>query len=446
MAITQAQSNALAITERVVSAFSIIGILFILFTFYFLKTFHKPINRLIFFASFGNLGMNIACFIAEEGIRQGAKSSLCTFQAFLIQMFLGVDAFWACCMAINVYLAFFYKYTARQLRTLDKWYLLGCYGASFVPALTLAFIDTRARGPVYGEAILWCWIDVKWDFLRIALLYGIVWTAIIFATYIYIRAGMVIYRRRDQLKGFLNPLNEHPFMTGTVTTSIDIVVEQLPCSYSSPSSSSPTQQTVNYFDKDFDDSNTAELGEHNPYTVTVTAPPPPSHKATPDLRQITREEALLASSNPGAWLYARVAFLFFVSMLVIWIPSSVNRVYALVHPARINYPLNYVSALVLPAQGIFNCIVYVVTSRTAVKQFVRSLMGQEGMAWREGMFFGGGGKKKKGRKGMMDSMEDAEELVGMPQRVDGGRGLTDRKSEATLGSGAGDSGVEVRTA
>ncbi|KAI4175952.1 MAG: hypothetical protein LQ346_007966 [Caloplaca aetnensis] len=452
MAITQAQSNALSITERAVSVFSIIGILFILFTFYFLKTFHKPINRLIFFASFGNLGMNIACLIAEEGIKHGAKSSLCTFQAFLIQMyghtlkfsheFLGVDAFWACCMAINVYLAFFYKYTARQLRTLDKWYLLGCYGASFVPALTLAFIDTRARGPVYGEAILWCWIDIKWDFLRIALLYGIVWIAVLFATYIYIRAGMVIYRRRDQLKGFLNPLNEHPFMTGTVTTSIDIVVEQLPRSYSSPSSSSPTQPTVNYFDKDFDDGNTGELGELNPYTVTITAPPPaPSHKPTTHLRQITREEALLASSNPGAWLYARVAFLFFVSMLIIWIPSSVNRVYALAHPTRINFPLNYVSALVLPAQGILNCIVYVVTSRTAVKQFGRSVMGAEGMAWREGMFFGGG-KKKKGRKGL-DSMEDAEELVGMPQRV--GRGLTDRKSEATLGSGGGDSGVEVRT-
>ncbi|KAI4138933.1 MAG: hypothetical protein L6R39_006540, partial [Caloplaca ligustica] len=49
--------------------------------------------------------------------------------------------------------------------------------------------------------------------------------AIIFAFAIYVRAGRVIYRRRDQLKGFLNPLNEHPFMAGTVTTSIDITVE-----------------------------------------------------------------------------------------------------------------------------------------------------------------------------------------------------------------------------
>lgn len=86
MPLTEAQVNALAITERVISVFSIIGIFFILFTFYFLKSFHKPINRLIFFASFGNLGMNIACLIAEDGISSEHNSGLCTFQAFLIQM------------------------------------------------------------------------------------------------------------------------------------------------------------------------------------------------------------------------------------------------------------------------------------------------------------------------------------------------------------------------
>lgn len=86
MPLTQAQTNALAATERVVSVFSIFGIFFILLTFYFLKSFHKPINRLIFFASFGNLGMNIACLIAEDGIANGPTSGLCTFQAFLIQM------------------------------------------------------------------------------------------------------------------------------------------------------------------------------------------------------------------------------------------------------------------------------------------------------------------------------------------------------------------------
>ncbi|KAL9028791.1 MAG: hypothetical protein Q9196_002894 [Gyalolechia fulgens] len=315
MALTEGQASALAITERVVSVFSIIGIFFILFTFYFLKTFHKPINRLIYFASFGNLGMNVACLIAENGISSGHASGLCTFQAFLIQMFLGVDAFWACCMAWNVYLAFFHKYTARQLRHLDKWYLLGCYGASFVPALTLAFIDTPRRGRIYGPAVIWCWITIEWDFLRIALLYGIVWLAILFAFAIYIKAGRVIYKRRDTLRGFLNPLNEHPFTTGIVTTSIDITVQYV----TSPTedSSASANNNFNIFDKDFDPASNAnaELDEFHPYIVNVEAP----ERRPSGVREVTREVARKESTNPGAWLYARVAFLFFLSMLVIWL-------------------------------------------------------------------------------------------------------------------------------
>lgn len=84
--LTAGQTRALIATERVVSVFSLIGILFILITFYFLSSFNKPINRLVFYASFGNLGMNIACLISEKGPEAGSTSSLCQFQAFLIQM------------------------------------------------------------------------------------------------------------------------------------------------------------------------------------------------------------------------------------------------------------------------------------------------------------------------------------------------------------------------
>lgn len=85
--LTSGQKTALMITERVVSIFSILGIFFILVTFYFLSSFNKPINRLVFYASFGNLGMNIACLISEDGIYAGPLSPLCQFQAFLIQMY-----------------------------------------------------------------------------------------------------------------------------------------------------------------------------------------------------------------------------------------------------------------------------------------------------------------------------------------------------------------------
>ena len=75
-------------------------------------------------------------------------------EVLIIRRFLGVDAFWALCMACNVYLAFFHNYTTGQLRALDWKYLLGCYGASFVPALVFLFVDTHKRGKIYGPAIV----------------------------------------------------------------------------------------------------------------------------------------------------------------------------------------------------------------------------------------------------------------------------------------------------
>ena len=86
---TPSQVNAMMITERVTSIFSLLGILFILSTFLLGRGFDKPINRLFFFASFSNLGMNIASLIAEQGVSAGQNSSLCQFQAFAIQWYVG---------------------------------------------------------------------------------------------------------------------------------------------------------------------------------------------------------------------------------------------------------------------------------------------------------------------------------------------------------------------
>jgi hypothetical protein len=174
-AMNSKQLLAIVVTERVNSCFSLLSIFFVIATYLFCPDFNKPINRLIFFASFGNMGSNIASLISEAGPQLGQASALCQFQAFLVQMFLGVDVYWAFCMAINVYLVFFRHYTVDQLRALDVHYLLACYGLSFIPALVFLFIDTAGQGKVYGPAIIWCWITTEWDWMRIVFLYGIVW-------------------------------------------------------------------------------------------------------------------------------------------------------------------------------------------------------------------------------------------------------------------------------
>lgn len=84
--------------------------------------------------------------------------------------------------------------------------------------------------------------------------------------------------------------------------------------------------------------------------------------------------------NAAAWAYTKYAMLFFVALLVTWVshlfrspfsgllfkymadleqvPSTVNRVYALVYPDVSNFGLNYASSFVLPLQGFWNSLIY----------------------------------------------------------------------------------------
>ena len=66
---------------------SLIGTSFIIATFLISSDYHKPINRLVFYASFGNIITNVATLISRSSIRAGPASPLCQLQAFLIQMY-----------------------------------------------------------------------------------------------------------------------------------------------------------------------------------------------------------------------------------------------------------------------------------------------------------------------------------------------------------------------
>lgn len=79
------QMQDILITERVSSIFSLVGAAFVIVTFVLNEKFRKPINRLVFFATFGNILTNVATLISTNGIEAGSATPLCQFQAFLIQ-------------------------------------------------------------------------------------------------------------------------------------------------------------------------------------------------------------------------------------------------------------------------------------------------------------------------------------------------------------------------
>lgn len=82
---SQRDLDIITIIERVGGALSMLGCMFIIATFLTSKSFHKPINRLVFFASWGNLITNIGNFMARDFVYD-INSFGCQFQGFVVQM------------------------------------------------------------------------------------------------------------------------------------------------------------------------------------------------------------------------------------------------------------------------------------------------------------------------------------------------------------------------
>lgn len=82
------------------------------------------------------------------------------------------------------------------------------------------------------------------------------------------------------------------------------------------------------------------------YRVTISAVP---NTHTSNGRGGARRNA--SSLDKIKWAYTKVAMLFCISILITWVPASVNRVYGLRFPDRPSFILNIGSAIVLPLQG-----------------------------------------------------------------------------------------------
>ncbi|MCJ1387419.1 hypothetical protein MMC18_000262 [Xylographa bjoerkii] len=358
--LSDSQTRALEVTERVGSVISLVGCAWIFSTFLGSSKFRKPINRLIFYAALGNAFCNIATLISQDGIRAAAispNSPLCQFQAFLIQMFLPADAMWNLSMAINVYLTVFRRYNPAQLRRLEPIYLLINYGVTFIPALAYIFISTADRHRVYGPAITWCSITSAWGFLRIALCYGPAWVSILIIFFIYIWAGLEIFEKRRQLRAFKDTVSQvtmiaNPF-TSYVTTEVEITSEANP----NPVSLLPQPYNL--------EEDVPGYG-FSPYVVKVERGQ--KRPESPLVQSIhSRQHNVAMDANTAAWGYLKCAILFFMSLLITWVPSSANRVHSLIYPNEVTFSYNYAGALVLPLMGFWNAVIYTTTSWEAVK-------------------------------------------------------------------------------
>jgi hypothetical protein len=143
----------------------------------------------------------------------------------------------------------------------------------------------------------------------------------------------------------------------------------------------PTDQRLSRFSRDFGPSTANRNGPHSHnedtmagYIATVSAAkksedsstlPPRSSSAATQYRNSHIKKAV---GNEAALAYLKVAFLMFIALFVVWVPSSGNRLYQFTHKNQPNFALNILSAIVLPLQGAWNATIYIYTTRSEYKR------------------------------------------------------------------------------
>ncbi|GIK05350.1 hypothetical protein Aspvir_009457 [Aspergillus viridinutans] len=378
------QQSILSIIERVCSCVSVVASGVVIATFVSSREFRKPINRLIFYASWGNLLSNVATLIAESSLQDSSRGALCQFQGFMIQWFLPADSLWALAMAYNVYLAFFKHYDTRRLGMLEWKYLLFCYGVPFIPAFVYLFISSESRGKVYGDSVLWCWVSLRWDFLQIAVFYGPVWFIVLLILAIYIRVGLTIWRQRRQLKKIVRPTFEHATdatvagdvdLHGTVqAVSLDSFRQHSNGERSPSSTHTSSQQIIS-----------PEVWSNQSHTGPPNAPPSTAVSLSSNISPATSTTVRHhnydlghsgAYTSSASEAYYKYAVLFFAALIVTWVPSSANRVYALAASNHYVFGLSCASSFALPLQGFWNSLIYITVSWQAILTWFRHVGAQ----------------------------------------------------------------------
>jgi hypothetical protein len=107
-------------------------------------------------------------------------------------------------------------------------------------------------------------------------------------------------------------------------------------------------------------------------TVFATKQPEESTTLPPRSTSVTtlhrNSHIKKAAGNEAALAYLKVAFLMFIALIVVWVPSSVNRLYQFIHKNDPNFALSLISAIVLPLQGAWNATIYIYTTRAECRR------------------------------------------------------------------------------
>ncbi|KAL0941454.1 g-protein coupled receptor [Colletotrichum truncatum] len=410
--------NLLVTLERIGAILSLLGVSLIFVTYWAFKRMRSLHNLFVLLASIANVGASIACAIGYGGLHIGADSGLCQTQAFLLQVFMQSDPWWSFAMAVNAFLIFFDGANPSSFRRYLWVYCAICFGGPLILGICLLVIKPDGAGAsIYGDAALWCWITTKWGVLRIYTFYVPTWCCIFGSAVVYFIVGYHVFHQRDQLRNLIlsNPSNDsrnaswlgkdysaakeshsswtpmsedwslpdtQQSLTGRTEncgdTAIDIQattvspkpwVPQMPCSAMTNDFVNPTARDQD--PKHLSDEQAALQGSPLLKTTYYSSPPSlePQLSILPRVGSVNEKiSSRLKSFDPIKLAYLRTCCLFAVSVLFTWTPSSINIIYELVNPNNVSFGLNVACAVVLPLQGVWNAVIFFMTSCSTFRE------------------------------------------------------------------------------
>ncbi|KAG6030216.1 hypothetical protein E4U41_000157 [Claviceps citrina] len=404
-------TNTLITIERTGASISMAAIVLTVIAYLSFSKLKTTPNTFLVFASVANAGASIASMIGYDGLRMGVNSPLCQAQGFIFEWFMQADPWWSCAMAVNVFLVFFNNADPAVFQRYRWVYCVICFGGPLVPAIVLVSLRGDPKGPMIGDAALWCWISPSWSIVRLYAYYIPIWICIMLSIIVYIAVGFYVFRRRNQLRNFEDPESVRHHITAslsgsgsrsskeesfparrgwhvTTLTEVNITVAEpetdpecvLPfpaAVHRAPSRASCSESQVDF---------RAQPGQTVETTCSYSGGPATDNRG----RRFGRFGTLTSTAStklrrldPVKMSYLRTSFIFGLSVLITWIPSSVNRLYSLANQGQVSYPLSVASGCVLPLQGVWNAIIFFTTSWSSVQAEARALRARLGHGCRE---------------------------------------------------------------
>lgn len=222
--------------------------------------------------------------------------------------------------------------------------------------------------------------------------------SILAAFTIYVMAGREIFAKRHQLRAFsqapAEPIAFNSYMNDPskyqVTNEYQVTSEYATLPLGIMDGACVPSRAQNSASSD-------ASSNRKTYSVNITS--------TRNANSAQRKNKATMEANRAAFGYAKVASLFFVSLLFTWVPSSINRVFSLIHPNAVSVQYAYAAGIVLSLMGFWNAVIYISTSHRACRALFSSMYNKDGRTLATRDVTELGSRRSRARNSYGDSVE-----------------------------------------